>query len=103
MSWRQADRPERKSWAQIRLLVLDAQGWICQRCGGWGNQYDHIKPLSQGGALYDEDNLQTLCRGCHIAKTRGENQIYPRNSDGNPDSLQAAVFLATIVDVTVDS
>ena len=26
-----------------------------------------------------------------------------RNSDGNPDSLQAAVFLATIVDVTVGS
>ena len=25
----------------------------------------------------------------------------PRNSDGNPDSLQAAVFLATIADVTV--
>ena len=27
----------------------------------------------------------------------------PRNSDGNPDSLQAAVFLATIIDVTVGS
>ena len=27
----------------------------------------------------------------------------PRNSDGNPDSPQVVVFLATIVDVTVGS
>ena len=27
----------------------------------------------------------------------------PRNSDGNPDSPQVVVFLATIVDVTVAS
>ena len=29
--------------------------------------------------------------------------IDPRNSDGNPDSPQVVVFLATIVDVTVGS
>ena len=27
----------------------------------------------------------------------------PRNSDGNPDSLQAAVFSTSIIDVIVDS
>ena len=26
----------------------------------------------------------------------------PRNSDGNPDSPQVVVFLATVIDVTVD-
>ena len=29
--------------------------------------------------------------------------VQPRNSDGNPDSPQVVVFLATIVDVTVGS
>ena len=26
----------------------------------------HIKPLSKGGTN-EQDNLRTLCRGCHIA------------------------------------
>ena len=33
----------------------------------------------------------------------GPPHHYPRNSDGNPDSPQVVVFLATIVDVTVGS
>ncbi len=32
---------------------------------------DHITPLAQGGAKYDEANLQTLCRACNSAKDTG--------------------------------
>ena len=35
------------------------------------------------------------------ARVDDENSHHPRNSDGNPDSPQVVVFLATIVDVTV--
>jgi len=35
---------------------------------------DHVVLLSRGGDPYDLENLQALCRGCHIAKTyRGVN------------------------------
>ena len=34
---------------------------------------DHIRPLRLGGAPFDLDNLQTLCRGCHFAKSAVEN------------------------------
>lgn len=29
---------------------------------------DHIKPLSQGGAMHDINNLQPVCEPCHQAK-----------------------------------
>lgn len=31
---------------------------------------DHITPICLGGAEFDEDNLQTLCVGCHKKKTK---------------------------------
>jgi 5-methylcytosine-specific restriction endonuclease McrA len=29
---------------------------------------DHIVPMSKGGAQYDRQNLETLCRSCNTAK-----------------------------------
>ena len=61
----------------MRLKVLDRDGWRCVLCRKYGNEADHVTPLANGGKVYDLDNLQTLCRGCHIAKTRGENLAKP--------------------------
>ena len=30
---------------------------------------DHIKPLAQGGAVHDINNLQPVCKQCHLEKT----------------------------------
>ena len=30
--------------------------------------------LDKGGDAWDPDNLQALCRGCHVAKTAAENR-----------------------------
>ena len=46
-------------------------------CGKQAREVDHIHTLEDGGALYDSGNLQSLCRGCHIEKTSGENQVKP--------------------------
>ena len=55
--------------------MLDRDSWACVKCGHKGRfEVDHIKPLDKGGALYDENNLQTLCRPCHFAKTSGERR-----------------------------
>ena len=61
-------------WKAVRLAVFDRDGWRCCACGGPGRlECDHVDPLQRGGDPFDMDNLQTLCRGCHIAKTRREN------------------------------
>ena len=44
---------------------------VCQRPGRL--EVDHIQPWHRGGS-HDLENLQTLCRGCHIEKTRRENR-----------------------------
>ena len=78
MSWRRGATPNRAKWAKVRLLVLDRDGWACVQCGKAGRlEVDHRVPLEDGGALYDPGNLQSLCRGCHIDKTSGENQVKP--------------------------
>ena len=61
------------AWDRFRLRVLDRDVWRCQKCGKPGREVDHIKPLQFGGAMFDPANCQTLCRGCHIVKTRAEN------------------------------
>ena len=65
---------DKRRWAAVRFRVLDGDGWRCQTCGAYGNEVDHVIPLSRGGSPYAVANLQTLCRGCHIEKTRGENE-----------------------------
>lgn len=35
---------------------------------------DHIVPISVGGLSLHIDNLQTLCKECHVAKTSRENK-----------------------------
>lgn len=52
--------------------VLDRDGWRCRRVGRM--EVDHVVPLDRGGDPWDMANLQTLCRGCHIAKTAAENR-----------------------------
>ena len=75
MSWRKGERPSRRYWGKVRLAVLDRDGWACVKCGKAGRlEADHRVPLGHGGAVYDESNLQTLCRDCHFAKTSGERR-----------------------------
>ena len=69
----------RKRWAAVRRKVLDRDGWRCVRCAGYGRlEVDHVRPIKGGGDHgidpYDETNLQTLCRACHIEKTALENR-----------------------------
>ena len=61
------------AWRVIRKRVLLRDSYLCQACLKAGrltpaNQVDHIKPKAQGGSN-DMGNLQSLCLGCHKAKT----------------------------------
>ena len=62
-----------RRWALLRLKVFERDGWRCVSCGRAGRlECDHVKPLADGGDPWDMDNLQSLCRGCHVEKTRQE-------------------------------
>ena len=63
-----------KRWKVIRLEILERDGYRCRKCGKAGRlEVDHVLPIHKGGAVYLESNLQSLCRDCHITKTRNEN------------------------------
>lgn len=56
---------------------------LCCQCSDKGrtkkaNVVDHITPIKEGGALYDWDNLQSLCHSHHNKKT-AEDERNKRN------------------------
>ena len=62
-----------RRWQVLRRAALDRDGWRCRNCGKAGVlEVDHILRIEDGGAEYDLDNCQTLCRSCHILKTNLE-------------------------------
>ena len=59
-----------KAWQQVRLAVFRRDGYKCRTCGRrTGLECDHVRPIAKAGDWLDMDNLQTLCRGCHIWRT----------------------------------
>ena len=38
-------------------------------CGGVAEYSDHINPISEGGAKFDLENIQSLCKKCNASKT----------------------------------
>ena len=64
---------ERRRWERLRLEILARDGYRCRTCGRAGRlEVDHVTPISKGGDPWNPANLQSLCRGCHLDKTRGE-------------------------------
>lgn len=66
-----------RRWGRVRRALLAAANWRCVNCGLYANEVDHIVPLHRGGDPWALDNLQVLCRGCHIRKTARENRREP--------------------------
>ena len=72
----------RNLWRLLRLRALERDGWRCTTCGRAGVlEVDHRKALHQGGAAHDLNNLQALCRGCHIKKSMTETGKRPRRNE----------------------
>jgi len=82
--WKEHDKS--LSWQGQRLKALRRDNYTCRMCGikhayyseGYKIEFekegylevDHITPVSIGGDGLDLDNLQTLCKNCHIKKTK---------------------------------
>ena len=65
------------AWRRLRAAYRD-QHPVCEECKRQGKTtpmfaVDHIKPHGGNvGLFWDWDNLQSLCRKCHNAKTQRE-------------------------------
>ena len=61
------------NWHNLRRAILRRDNYACVKCGGrqW-LEVDHIQARHQGGDNMPE-NLQTLCRECHITKTKQDH------------------------------
>ena len=73
-----------KQWQILRMKVFTRDQWRCVQCGRPGRlECDHVVPVSEGGALDSLDNLQSLCRDCHISKhMHPERRAWIRLRDG---------------------
>ena len=66
-----------RPWSVLRRQALERDDWQCVKCKRPGRlEVDHVIPIQDGGSN-ELDNLQTLCRGCHIDKSRQE--VYNRS------------------------
>ena len=65
-------------WKKVRADHLRRQP-LCVACQAKGittpgNVLDHIVAVRDGGAFFDLDNHQLLCKRCHFSKSAKENQ-----------------------------
>ena len=76
---RRDSRYSTRAWQGLRKLALDRDGWRCQQCGKAGRlEVDHVVAVRDGGEFWQLSNLQSLCRRCHLKKTRREQPEPPR-------------------------
>ena len=62
-------------WKVLRAKVFRERGEQCESCFSIGEvQVHHRIPVSLGGAIFDEKNLEVLCRSCHLERHRAIEQ-----------------------------
>jgi len=56
-------------WIKLRKAYMQRNP-VCEMCDKGAYFLDHIIPISQGGDIWNEDNLQGLCPSCNGRKTK---------------------------------
>jgi len=54
-------------YKKLRDRTLERDGWRCQLCGTMSNLEVHHKQFRSRAGNDEEENLITLCSGCHSA------------------------------------
>ena len=59
------DRGYDARWAKVRLAQL-RESPVCQHChDAVAVLVHHVKPIAEGGDVYDPNNLLSVCASCH--------------------------------------
>ena len=69
----------RSQWTRLRPCKL-SRNPLCEACSRPAECVDHITSTADGGAMYDPDNLQSLCWSCHSKKTVAFDGGYGRKT-----------------------
>jgi 5-methylcytosine-specific restriction protein A len=67
-----AERGYAGDWPKARATCLRLSPQ-CLACGNPATEVDHIVPISRGGT-HCQDNLQSMCTGCHATKHARERK-----------------------------
>ena len=62
-------------YEDVRQQVLRRDGWRCQSCGTMSNLEVHHKELRSQSGDDSEENLITLCAGCHADIHKGASFV----------------------------
>jgi 5-methylcytosine-specific restriction endonuclease McrA len=65
-------RLDDREYGELREQVLRRDGWRCQFCGSMTNLEVHHQIFRSHSGPDQENNLITLCNGCHSAEHAGE-------------------------------
>lgn len=62
-------------WRKMRKAIIEADP-VCSvvNCTRPAFFLDHIIPISNGGSVWDRDNLQGLCKSCNAKKTAAQSK-----------------------------
>lgn len=82
-AWRRGNSAEYRwvyrdpRWRKARAEALKREP-MCRMCGQRATEADHIIPhKGRSEYAFNMDNLQALCHGCHMRKTRAERGQRP--------------------------
>lgn len=67
-------RLNRAQWERARTARLAYDGGHCVYCGAPATEVHHVVAVADGGALYDHDNLASICPSCHERLTRIQDE-----------------------------
>ena len=66
-------RLDTEKYDELRKQVLKRDGWRCQACGAMTNLEVHHKEFRSHAGNDSEQNLITLCTGCHRTLHRNQS------------------------------
>lgn len=63
-------------WQSFRDACIRRAGYKCERCGRAGRfEVHHKRNVSRGGKKFDMNNVEVLCRDCHLGKHRSRDPV----------------------------
>lgn len=88
-------RTGNRAWRQLRAQALDRDNHECQlrgpRCTGHAVQVDHVMPAHRGGTD-DVENLVSVCRSCHAAKSQREATVARNRWKRQPEPHPGLIY-----------
>jgi 5-methylcytosine-specific restriction protein A len=78
-----------REWREFARSMREAHP-TCAECGAASSCVDHVVAIADGGAVFDIDNAQALCRSCHNRKSQREyyarcrDALVPSERGGTP-------------------